>query len=270
MGVGNEIYKGYNYDDVISNHPYIEGDLHIYPIRLYELKAFNQYTQYIVLSKKHYGIGRKDSFLNTIISYKIKDICPNFEELDNESKFSVFGTITKDICGLFSMVSHEPITYTYDENKGHCFGNEENSYMITDKNFNHIRKIILRQNLLLEPKIYEDELVKEWEEKAMKARNKNSSLNFCEMKNIVRCGLGISYEEVDQLNICQFKFDFYRLCNNRDALALDILRTTYGIDTKKLPDIKYTDSVLSLLLKDPSEELWKEQSSTNIGKAMGL
>lgn len=263
------IYKDYGYDDVISDVPYMENSLKLYPIKVNEWKHFLNYTQYLMFSKKHYGIDKKTSFLQTIVSNFVLFYNDNIFPEGEELKLKLINKVLKEICGLFTIVCRESIIFDFSKELGYCFLNSNRELLISDKNFNHVRKIILQQNLLKEKKIYEDKLVQEWDEKASRAKaRKNPQLDICEIKNIVRCELSISYEEINKLNIFQLYMDFYRICNNRSVLSTDILRSTYGINLDKLPNISYTDSVLLTLLKDPSEGNWKEQKDSNVYKAM--
>ena len=225
-----------------------------------------KYSKFLLFSKKHYGIKRKDSFLKHIVLYNTVN---SGVDISDDNIMQCVENTLNEMCDMFTMICHENIKFNYDDSLGYCFCNMKNDILISDKNFNHIRKIILQQNLLREPKVYKDKLVQEWEEKAIRAKSRlNKSLDIYEIKNILRCELKMSYEEIENMNIFQFKMDFRRICNNRDALALDMLKVKFGVNPKDLPRISYQDSILEQLLQDPSKDAWIDEEKSNIYKAM--
>ena len=164
------IYKDYTTDDVLRDIPFKDKSLILYPIKVYKEKQFNRLLQYILYSRKHYGLDRKADLLSFVIQINSVNCLQLNNKLSNEE---AIGLVIKDLEELFSIICREEIKFDTEKDGNICFSNKENSIQITNKNFNILRQIVLKQNAIHEPKIFENEIEKELTEEWIKRkRNK--------------------------------------------------------------------------------------------------
>ena len=73
---------------------------------------------------------------------------------------------------MFSLITKEQVTFIADgDDSGFLIGNTN---MISAQNYDKIRKAIMYQNLMFEPKVYEDPIVQEWVDKKLKVMQRQS------------------------------------------------------------------------------------------------
>lgn len=250
------IYNDYSIDDVLLGECCSLGKFNVYPIRVKDWNVFQKYTHYLLLSKKHYKLSENDSLLEQIVISTVeryKDIVP--KEM-NEQHITML--VINDLCNMFSMITHrKDIQCRYDN--GFCFITNEDGVLIDDSNFDIFRKIVLKQNILFEPIIYESEFKRKWAEKVKKGKEKNNKgLGLREIINIVRCELKISYEDISNENILQLFTDFSRISNTKNFDALNLLKTTYGVDLSKIPNVDYQEPIMDKLLRNPELSYFKD------------
>lgn len=265
------IYKDYDIDDVLLDKPCLfENYLALYPIRIQDRKEFYKYATFIVLSAEHYKIDEDEqSLLLTALTNHMGSLNNNKYPEEKEQIDKLFTKATNDFIELFRIITRGQILQVAlnQEEQRYVFVNENGLPIITDWNFNAIRHIILKQNLMFEPTIYEDPDVAFWAEKAKKARIKQN-INFGEWEkiNIVSCNKQISYDCIrDNYNILQLESDYHRIMKNKSVEDVNAWRKVCDEKgAKKLPNINYTDSIFQELYKNPEESLWKNADDTII------
>jgi len=96
-----------------------------------------------------------------------------------------------------------------NQNKDDIF--DEKS-IISNHNYDNIRNIIMKQNLLFEQKVYKTELMNKWAEKAMKAKQKNApNISLEDIITTVSVGCGKLFSDLEEYSIYQLYSDFFRL-----------------------------------------------------------
>lgn len=254
-----QIYKEYDVGDVLFDLPYEEeGKLRIYPIKVKDYKKFKQYLHYFLGSKKHYQLDKKTNLLDYLIAVNVakkkEDVKGNEVDI-NELIVSVIHELEQ----AFSLICREEIYCNWDSLKEDniTFTNGTGDIQITKKNFDKIRRIILKQNVLIEPKIFEDEIEAKLAEKYMKAKRKKSEGKVLEtlgeMANVISCYCGKSYEELYNQNLMQFHADYNRCLTNEEARNSAIFRTV----SDKVKVVTYSQPIIKDLFKDPYAEMWK-------------
>lgn len=253
------IFNDYELSDALFDLPCIIGNAKIYPTKVTDHKTFQKYSKYILYSKKHFNITDdcKDSLLKTIIYCHIKLLQENPSTFNSDLVYQQ-NIIVKDIAELLSIVCREKIKFNYDNGK-YTFVDKDGLVIIDENNFDTIRKILLKLNMMFEPKIYESEIERKWEEKAMIARNKsnNKEFDFIDIITIVSCSTGKSYKEISEQNVIQLYSDFFRCTNTESSIRTTIFQSV-GCELK---GTNFTDSIVGLLFRNPYEGIWTDKSS---------
>lgn len=253
----DNIYEDYGYEDVLLNSPCEYKNISIYPIKVKDWNKFGNYIYYFILSKKHYGIKEEDSLLEAVFVNNVLQRNGGKPPETKEADELLSNFVLSEMCKVFELITNiKGISFIY--NKGYKFVSED-KVIIDDNNFDDIRKIVLSQNILFEPIIYESKFQQKWAEKVKRGRTKNNKgIGFEEIINIVRCGLGISYQEIANMNIFQLYSDFRRITNTKEFETITLLKTTYGMEWDKLPSTNYTDSVIDKLITNPEKDYFKD------------
>jgi len=265
------IYKDYDIDDILLDKPCeFEEYLKLYPVKIKDKKEFYRYANFIVLSADHYKIDEdENSILLTALTNYMGSLNNNKYPEGKENIDKFFDLSVKGFIELFKIITRGQtlqIAFNQEEQR-YIFVNETGLPIITDWNFNTIRHIILKQNLMFEPTIYEDPDVAFWAEKAKKARIKQN-VNFGEWEkiNIVSCSKLVNYDYIrDNYNTLQLESDYHRIIKNKAVEDVNAWRKVIDEKgSKKLPNINYTDSIFQDLYKNPEESLWKNADDTII------
>ena len=271
------IYKDYDIDDILLDKPCVfEDNLLLYPIKIKDRKEFYKYANFIVLSAEHYKVDEDEqSILLTALTNHMGSLNNNKYPDGKEAIDKFFDLASKDFIKLFSIITRGQVLQVAfnQEEQRYLFVNENGIPIITDWNFNKIRHIILKQNLMFEPTIYEDDDVAFWAEKAKKARAKqNKNFGEWEKINIVSCDKQINYDYIrDNYNLLQLESDYHRIIKNRAVEDVNAWRKVCDEKgAKSLPKINYTDSIFPELYKNPEDSLWKDADDTIIKNMQAL
>lgn len=263
------IYKDYDTDDILLDHPCNIDNVDVYPVKLTQWKKFQKYTHYLIMSRKHYKLSEDKPFLMSIIVNMICAYNNNEYPTDEILKSQLIKKILNELCDMFSIITRMRINYKNDNESGFYFVDDNESILINDSNFDTIRKVCLVQNILFEPVIYESEFKKKWAESVARGRaKKNKSLSLAEIISIVRENLKISYDEINKLNIFQLYVDYYRSDNTKTFETITLLKTTYGMDWSQLPNINYTDPIIDKLLRNPELDYFKDFDMGDVANAL--
>lgn len=251
-----DIYNGYTTNEVLLDEPYIDKDLKLYPIKINKYKEFNKYLHYILYSKKHYGIkDNKIKLLNYVIALNVSNYR---QQIQDKTDMELTEMVLKDLERLFSIICREDISIDLSQAENEVvFTNQDKTIQINNKNFNKIRIIALKQNAILEPKIFEDKMEEKLAEKWLKSkqlRNKNSVSGIGEMANVISCVTGKYYSELYNQNILQFYADYYRCTHIENYKATTLFRTV----SNDITIIDFTNEVISDLYRDPYEGMWQD------------
>ena len=253
-----DLYNGYTTDDVLRDIPFEGKSLILYPVKVYQEKQFNRLLQYILYSRKHYGIDRKVELLSYVIQINGAYYLEINKKLSNDE---AIGLVIKDLEELFTIICRQNIKFNIDEDNKICFTNKEKTIQITNKNFNLLRIVVLKQNAIHEPKIFkneiEKELTEEWLKRQEEKRKGNSIEGMGEKMNLITCSTSKTYESLENENILQFNCDYLRCCNNMNFIITSMFRTV----SDKVSIINYTDEVLSHLYADPYKGMEQDLGS---------
>jgi hypothetical protein len=270
-----KIYKNYDTSDILLDKPCIIEGVKLYPVKLKDFKEFEKYSKYICYSHEHLGITDYEISLlpcvimSAMIGYK-DGKQPNV--LENEQDRQLYLYVVNEIAKMFSIVCREKMEY-YPQlaedgvNTEICFSNLGKTMIIRPVDFDDIRTILLKQNVMFEPKIYESEMQRKWAEKVKKARSKKSNSEIGEVINLVSCEKGVPYHDLDEYNVLQLYADYFRLINTKEAEAVTLFRTV-ATDGSKLPNIHFSDAIINKLYKNPDDDLFIDSGDHALVQAM--
>lgn len=264
------IYKDYDVEDILLNLPCIVDNINIYPIQITTWKKFQRYTPYLIMSKEHYKLTDEQPLLMCIIKSMIQVYNNKEYPQDENLKIQLFNYVIQEICELFSIITRTKIICENNNELGYCFVNYDEKILIHENNFDTIRQVILKQNMLFEPVIYESDFKRKWADSVARGRAKKQGkgLSLAEIISIVREGLKISYDEINKLNIFQLYVDFYRLDNTKTFDTITLLKTTYGMDWSQLPNVNYNDAIIDKLLRNPELDYFKDFDMGEVADAL--
>lgn len=221
----------------------VDGFGEVFPIRLKEWDKFESSVQPFLLSKNHLTVSSEDDY-------------PLLDRL-------VYGLQSEEIlnllCNVFNLISRTDSFTFHSDEQGYFFYNNEKQ-IVDNQNFDQIRMIILKQNILFEPKIYKSEAVKRWAEKVLKARQKNSpNVTIEDMLSTVSVLSGKHYWDLAEYSIYQLKYDFNRACKIKtfDSQSM-MLANPYG-DFSKMKLEHFAENID--MYENPYDGLFKEKSS---------
>lgn len=257
------IYKDYYIEHILLDYPCNVDNVNIYPVKILDWNNFRKYIGLFIQSKEHYNLNNDDELLRFIITNNSID--KNTEKPND----ILLSSILFMICDAFNIITRSNDFEYIIDGDVFKFISKSNKYIVTNNNFEEIRKVVLKQNLQFEPIIYESEFKRKWAEKVKHGRmKKNEGLSISEIINFVRCGLCISYKEISEMNIFQLYSDFRRINNNKEFDTISLLKTTYGIERDKLPNISYTEKIFNELMKNPELDYFKDLEDNGVGEVM--
>lgn len=260
-----EIFRGYTTSDVLFDIPYVEPNkLILYPLKVKDYGIVEDKLKYLLFSKKYLKLDNNINLFEFILGNNIASYMNEFEKKNKpKTQDEVTLMVLGELCELFSVICREDIVY--DEDKlltlqEIVFRNKNNTININRKNFEKIRPIIIKQNAIREPFVFENKLEEQIAEKYMKAQQKkggNNITDFGEIANFVSCYTGKSYESLYNQNVLQLQTDYYR-CVSLDTHKTNVIFATMS-DKAKLDGL--TEEVVSKLYGNPYDKMWKDFES---------
>ena len=238
-------FRDYEYttNDLFFNKPCEVMGVVLYPIKAKDYEQFLNYAKYIMFSAKHLGINTKEVDLLTAIIILMSSPNGNLSE-------EHLTTTLIEICNLFSLLTRKEIDYKFTED-GYVFMDKEGTLLINKDNFNRIRTTTLKMGLLKEPKIYERDIDRKWDEKARIAHSKNTpTLEFGEIVLVVSQDMKYTIEQVLELNVFQLNSYYMRIMHIHEAETTRLFATVSS-DCKPTP---FARNIFDELYKDHSEE----------------
>lgn len=264
-----EIFRDYSTSDVLFDLPYVEeGKLTLYPIKVKDYKMFEKGILYLLFSKRHFELGNDDNLFEFVIGVNVARIKEEIEKKDktlSEQRSSEIALeqVFKEMEDLFSLICREEIKVDLSKiQTGEImFTNKDKTNIIGKGNFEKVRRIVLLQNAVKEPTIFENKIEEQLAHKylkAMQSKNKSKSISeLGEIANFVSCYTGKSYETLYNQNILQLRADYGR------CISLNTHRTNtiFGTVTDKVNLTGLNEEVISKLFEDPYKDMWRDFES---------
>lgn len=229
---------------ILGNPECIEGICEIYPIKLKYYDEFAQCSGILSYSKKHLQVEEQPNPLLDFLVFGFKD-----------------ENIVKHLEKLFSLVLKKEVFFIF-ENEKYAFIADENS-IIHSGNYDQLREIIMKQNLLFEPKVWKDPLVAQYAKMVLETRSKNSvKMTIEDMVTTVAMFSGKSYEEISEFTIYQLKASFDRV-DKLKSYDTTVAFKCVGVDVL----LGHYAEQLNMF-EDPYKDIFKSKGS-KLGDALG-
>ena len=205
--------------NIFGKPQYVDGVGYIYPIKAKDYSEFNEHAKILYVSKKHFESIPDNTNLFDLIYYSNAKL-----GYKNNDDFIQSVTI------LFELITNKEVTFYYNtESYGFLIGEDG---LINASNYETIREIVMKQNIIFEQKIYKTKVMNEWAAKVIKVKQKNSAnITFEDMISTVSVGCGKHYWDLENYTIYQLYSDFYRFRKIHDYEAGVQFRCA-GADTK--------------------------------------
>lgn len=252
------IYNDYTTNELLANEPCIIDDkCIIYPINIKEYsELINKYSIYLQLSRERLKLRKEDNLLSITILLLIKSMV----ESENGDIKTNINKIIGDLEGLFSMVTKKEVKC---KRVGNIFRFEGEGVAINDNNYESVRKVIMKMNLIKEPKVFDDPLTQKWYYKALLAKQKNQpKLELEDIIITVIQDMKYSFEYVYGLNIVAL-YSLYSKIIQRDNYDKVMMFKTVS---DKLPNVNFVDNVIERLYKEDDSDMYID--SDTLGKML--
>lgn len=234
------------------------GDVDIYPVTMGEYDEFMECANVISYTYGHFNLDAisKDHGVPKE-EIKLLDLI-TFLSYQGNAQQLTFLYLSK----MFSIALRQEIKFSYDQETGLFFMSSDNKKLIDRNNYDDIRKVIMEQNLIFEPKIYKSKMVQKWAEKVLKNRAKSAlDITHEDMITTISVIQGITYEELERYSIFQIKATFQRICKIQEYQTTAImLANPYAAGAVKLGHFAENTDIR----RDPSSDIFKD--SSKLGK----
>lgn len=232
---------------IFAQPDYIEGIGNVYPIKLKDYDEFQECCNLLYISKNNFAecdiplLGL--IFLGVDqLNIKIEDLIKSFEK-------------------LFSLVLREEVKLNQNEDIFwfEVIDDKEIKRQINFFNYDLIRSIIMKQNLMFEPKVYKNKLVQEWANKVLESRAKNSvKITIEDFITTVKNFDGLTYDQMMEQTIYQTYADFYRIGKMKKFDQSSLFAT---VSTEKMTIEHFAQSIN--MFENPYDSLFVSSNKLN-------
>jgi hypothetical protein len=229
---------------------FIKGIGDIYPIEVKDYDDFQECANILYISKNHFQDGEKYPLLDLVIfGFKEEERKENISNLEK----------------LFTLTLHKEVFFIMLENNTYGFivNNrefDENSEVnvITNENYEQLRSVIMKQNIMHEQKVFKNPLVQQWANTVIESKAKNSvKISMEDMLTTVSVVKCKDYDELDNYSIYQVYADFYRIRKMKSYDSSVLFRTVSN-------DVKIEDFAEDLdLYHNPYDDLFVSNNKLN-------
>jgi hypothetical protein len=235
---------------IFAQPNYIDGfdkdnPIVIYPVRLKDYDKFTEVSHLLYISKNHFEE-------NEYPLLALVFMCMQQLNLTQEE-------IIKKLEDTFSIVTRKEVIFVSDEKhkiEGFIIDGKN---IITVQNYEQVREIIMKQNLMFEQKVYKNKLVQEWANKVLESRAKNSAkISIEDIITTVSVYKGKSYDELMNYTIYQLYADFYRI---RKMKQYDTSTLFATVSTEKFSIEDFAEEIN--MFKSPYDDLFVDSSKLN-------
>jgi putative component of toxin-antitoxin plasmid stabilization module len=236
-------------DYYLGKPDYLDCIGYVYPIKIENYEKFQDCCRLLYISRHNYP--ECDYPLLDLVLASAKSI--NMKEVE----------VIEKLQQLFILALRKEVKFKYSDD--YYLFMTEDGHAVNKYNYDCIRKTIMQQNLMFEPKVYKNKLVQEWAEKVMEARAKNGVQTSIEdMCSTVVVFKGIHPYEIGQYSIYQLFADYYRI---RYLKGFDVSVSAKCAGSEKTVIEDFAKEID--LLKNPYDDLFVEKDKLkNINNAI--
>ncbi|MGG1664531.1 hypothetical protein [Brevibacillus sp. NRS-1366] len=179
-------------NNILAKPQYVDGVGDIHPIKLVDYDHFQKCSYPLYYSIAHFKGYEQYPLLDLILEGTgDRNIILNLES-------------------LFSLALRRDVSFVSNDSQYGFLIDEDHA--ISNLNYDQVRLIIMKQNIVFEQKVYDNPLVQQWAEKVMKAKSKNAAkIGVEEMLSTVSVFKGVSYDILAEQTYYQLYADFQRI-----------------------------------------------------------
>jgi hypothetical protein len=223
----------------------------VYPVKLINWDEFEENVSPIMLSKNHLELTiDQDLPLLDRVVIGLQD-----------------DRVINSLCKVFDIVLKSNSFKIIVGNDSYMFMNE-NDQIVDSTNYDELRRIILHQNILFEPKVYKTPALQKWAEKVLKARGKNApNVTIEDMLSTVSVMAGKHYWDLEQYTIYQLRYDFNRICKIKNYETQSLIFSNPYADLSNVKLDHFAENVD--MYENPYDGVFKENKLTKLNSAIG-
>jgi len=267
-----------------------DNPIKIYPIILSDYEKFQELSKILYISKNHFpdtdfpllGLifqlreSLQMSYENLIATFEklfsmvtkedVKFVSNNkiegFVLINKQNEIDRLDIFFEKLLLLLEKIEKKITCNKEIKNEKHnseCKENDLSNFnIITINNYDLIREVVMKQNLMFEEKVYKNEKVREWAKKTLEAKSKNQpKIGIEEVITTVSTLTGKHYSDLKKYSIYQIYSDFYRIRKGK-AYDISITARCQGAD------IEVEDFAEDLdIYKNPYDGLFVDSNKLN-------
>ena len=215
---------------------------YIYPVQMSDYDEFQEYSEILYISKDYFNNADKP-LLVLLFTSRI-DL-----GLTIENFIDVF-------CKLFSIVTKKEVTFSSVSYKeGFMVDNE---IIINPNNYEIVREIIMKQNVMFERKVFKSKIVQDWAMKVLESKMKgHAKIGIEEMLTTVSTRTGKHYWDLEKYSIYQIYSEFYRIRKGKEY-DFSMMAACQGAEIDSIDFAEDLD-----LYKSPYDDLFVDNDKLN-------
>lgn len=238
-------------EHIFARPKFIEGVGKVHPIKLKDWDEFEKNANILLYSQNHFPeISEDDHPLLKIIMFGLQD-----------------QSMVDSVIAVLKMVFRTESIHLYGDEFDFFIEIDETN-RITNENYDVVRKTIMQQNLLFEPKIYKDPLMAAWAKRVLDVRNKNGiDMELEDMISTVASLTGKHYWDLAEYSMYQLRYEFNRIVKLKEYETQTLAMTNPYADSSKMKMVHFAEKVD--MFKSPYDDLFKSKDNLkNINKAI--
>lgn len=213
----------------------------VFPVLVQNYDEFVDCSMVLQIKKEHFLEEAREHRLLDLLVYGMRET-----------------DVTRKLEKLFSLVLRKQTVFSLQKQSGsYEFATNEGRVVNAD-NYDELKAVIIRQNLIYEQKLFKSRLMQEWADKVLQARAKHQiKMEFEDMISTVSVFTGKHYWDLSRYTIYQLKSDFNRISKIMNYKT-GVLAAINGSGQK----IEHYSESLELD-KNPYDELFVDSSKLN-------
>ncbi|MEM4995016.1 hypothetical protein WKH56_20840 [Priestia sp. SB1] len=236
-------------NNIFGKPTFINGIGNVYPIMLTDWTKFSFCSPTFLFRLEHFN-NRADNM--TLFDCLMR-------ECENDERFYL-----KFRTAIHMVLRTDDITVGQVDGEYRFVYGEE--YEINRDNYDELRKVVMEQNLMIEPKIYKNKLMQKWAEMALKARSsKGIEMTFEDKITTLACWDGKKPTYYKDYTYYQFEAMFQRMCQfkNFDSQSI-MMANPYAAESVSKSMEHFAQSIN--LRKDPYDDVFVKEDNSKLGR----
>jgi len=231
--------------NIFGKSQYVEGIGEIYPIKVSEWEEFSEYCTILQLKKEHFTKGKPTEM-------------KHLEVLFTQNEIMIIHAL-KQTLKMALHIEHDmfdPFANGETGRLGFAITEGEKFKIIDQDNFDEIRRIILNQNLLIEPRVFKNKYIEESYEAWLKTQSgKGVEITFEAKLTTVAAWEGKRPKDYLDYTYYELEAIFQRINKFFEFTSQSMMLANPYADPSSMKMIHFAESIN--LYRDPSEEFDK-------------